>query len=134
MDFLIADYVCIAVAVLFCAFGVFRGFSSSLAFFVASAVSGSASLFLWPQTLSVTDVLWMRITAVAIIALLTFGIARIIVKKTVNGLLDQPADSLFGLVLGAAVFLLLLAGWACSGIHLEYSVLVRYFASVLSAG
>jgi hypothetical protein len=75
----------------------------------------------------------MRTAGVAVAALLTFGIVRIIVKKTVNGLLAQPSDSLFGFILGAAVSVLLLAGWAYSGIYLEYSVLVRRLASALPA-
>ena len=72
-------------------------------------------------------------SSVALAALLMFGIVRIIVKKTVKKLLDQPADSLFGLVLGVVISALLLAGWAYSGIYLEYSVLVRRFAAVLPA-
>ena len=133
MDLLVADYVCIAVTVLFCVLGVFRGFSGSLAFFVACGAAGTAALFLWPHTLTVTGVLWLRGVGVALAALLMFGIVRITVKKTVKKLLDQPADSLFGLVLGVVISALLLAGWAYSGIYLEYSVLVRRFAAVLPA-
>ncbi|MBR2938616.1 MAG: hypothetical protein IKC15_02000 [Kiritimatiellae bacterium] len=45
-----------------------------------------------------------------------------------NGLLAQPADAIFGFLTGLVVVALLLAGWAFSGLYLEYSFLASEFA------
>ncbi|MBO7206295.1 MAG: hypothetical protein J6W10_01635 [Kiritimatiellae bacterium] len=39
--------------------------------------------------------------------LLIFGLIRVVVKKVVNGLLSQPADSFFGLLISVAASLML---------------------------
>ena len=57
--------------------------------------------------------------------LLAFGLVRLIVKKLVNGLLAQPTDALFGMLIGAGLGVLLLIAWARSGLYLEYSALAR---------
>ena len=75
----------------------------------------------------------MRAALTLVAALVAFGLVRLIVKKMVNGLLAQPADALFGFAIGLAMGLLLLAGWAYSGFHLEYSNLAMEAARLISA-
>lgn len=121
MTFLPADYVLAAFTVIAAVLGLFRGFSGTLAFILALAASGVVFAFGWSYSATFTEVAWMRALAVLVAALLTFGFVRLIVKKCVNGLLSQPTDSVFGFLTGAAVGILLAAGWALSGMFLEYS-------------
>ena len=130
-DFQPADYTLCAVAVIMAVTGLFRGFSGSLAFLVAVAASAAAAVFAWPHSGSLTDVMWMRVGGVLTLALLVFGITRVIVKKTVNGLLAQPTDAIFGMLVGAAGGSLLAFGWAWSGMFLEYSAIASMAAAML---
>lgn len=132
-DFQPADYALCAVAVIMAVTGMFRGFSGSLAFLVAVAAAAAAAVFAWPHSGSLTDVMWMRVGGVLTLTLLVFGITRVIVKKTVNGLLAQPTDALMGFLTGAAFAFLILAGWALSGIYLEYSTLAARLSRLIIA-
>lgn len=134
MEFLPADYVLCAFAVFVSVTGLFRGFSGSLAFFTASAAAGSVAAFGWPWSENVTDVMWQRAGGVLVVSLLTFGFARIIVKKAVNGLLAQPSDALFGFLTGVFSAALVVLAWAYSGIYLEYSNLASYVAEAAFGG
>ena len=128
-DFQLADYALCATAVIMAVTGLFRGFSGSLAFFAAVATA----VFAWPQSADFTDVMWMRAGGVLVSSLLVFGIVRVIVKKTVNGLLAQPTDALMGFLTGAAFALLILAAWAFSGVYLEYSTLATRLSQLMTA-
>lgn len=134
MEFLPADYVLCAFAVFVSVTGLFRGFSGSLAFLAASGAAGSVAAFGWPWSENVTGVMWQRAGGVFIVSLLTFGLVRVIVKKTVNGLLAQPSDALFGFLTGALTAALVVFAWAYSGIYLEYSNLASYVAEVAFGG
>jgi hypothetical protein len=113
--------------------GLFRGFSGSLAFLAAVAASVATVVFAWPRSGLITDVMWMRVGGGLVLTLVVFGIVRIIVKKTVNGLLAQPTDALMGFLIGAASALLILAAWAFSGVYLEYSTLATRLSRVITA-
>ena len=132
-DFQLADYALCATAVIMAVTGLFRGFSGSLAFFAAVAAAGATAVFAWPQSADFTDVMWMRAGGVLVSSLLVFGIVRVIVKKTVNGLLAQPTDALMGFLTGAAFALLILAAWAFSGVYLEYSTLATRLSQLMTA-
>ena len=71
----------------------------------------------------------MRAAVTLVASLFAFGIVRLAVKKLVNGLLAQPTDAIFGMLVGAAGGSLLAVGWAWSGMFLEYSAI----ASTVSA-
>ena len=116
-----ADYVLCALTVVSAVLGLFRGFSGTLAFLVAVASGGAAASLTWAYSLRFTQVAWMRATGTLLAALFAFGLVRIIVKKLVNGLLAQPSDAVFGLLVGAAAGMLVTVGWAWSGMFLEYS-------------
>lgn len=132
-DFQPADYALCSVAVIMSVTGLFRGFSGSLAFLAAVAASVATVVFAWPRSGLMTDVMWMRVGGVLVLTLVVFGIVRIIVKKTVNGLLAQPTDALMGFLIGAASALLILAAWAFSGVYLEYSTLATRLSRVITA-
>jgi uncharacterized membrane protein required for colicin V production len=121
MTLLPADYALIAFTVITAITGLFRGFSGALAFIAALPAAGAVFAFGWPYSEIYTQVVWIRALAVLILALLTFGLVRLIIKKCVNGLLSQPADSIFGFLMGAAVGLIAIFSWAMSGMFLEYS-------------
>ena len=123
-----ADYVLCGLAIAAAVTGLFRGFSGTLAFALASAAAVASGAFGWGQSAAITDALWARAGGVLIVSLLVFGIVRLIVKKLVNGLLSQPADALFGTLAGAAICLAALVAWAKSGLFLEYSAIARAVA------
>jgi hypothetical protein len=74
------------------------------------------------------EVLWARGLAVLLAVLFAFWIVRVLVRKLVNGLLAQPADSIFGFLSGLILGALLPVGWAFSGLFLEYSHLASEVA------
>ena len=129
MQLLPADYVLGGVTVAMAVLGLFRGFSGTLAFFIAVAVAVLAATFGWPYSASFTPVVWMRAAGTLVGTLLVFGIVRLLVKKLVNGLLSQPSDAIFGFLIGVAFGGLLLLGWVLSGFHLEYSALATELAA-----
>jgi len=105
--------------------GLFRGFSGTLAFLLATLAAVLVGMFGWGYSASFTPVLWMRGAGTLVATLLAFGIVRLIVRKLVGGLLAQPSDAVFGLLIGASVGVLILLAWAYSGLYLEYSTLAR---------
>ena len=127
--FQIADWILCGLTVVMAVLGLFRGFSGTLAFLIASLSAALAGNFGWFYTLNFTDVIWQRVLAVLIGTLLVFGLVRLFVKKLVNGLLAQPTDAIFGFLTGAAFGALLLAAWIWSGIYLEYSYLAGGLAA-----
>ena len=118
-----ADYALCGLAVVMAVTGLFRGFSGTLAFVLATVAAFFAATFGWTYSASLTDVLWMRGAGVLVATLLAFGFVRLLVKKTVNCLLAQPSDALLGCLLGVLLAALVLLAWARSGAYLEYSVL-----------
>ena len=120
-----ADYVLCGLTIVMAVTGLFRGFSGTLAFALAAAASSAVGTVGWSYSATRTDVMWQRAGGVLVASLLAFGIVRLVVKKTVNGLLAQPADALFGALVGVALGAALLAAWAISGLYPEHSALVR---------
>lgn len=124
-DFLPADYVLGGLTVVMAVTGLFRGFSGTLGFALGSVAAALVGSLGWPYSASLTPVVWLRAVVTLVATLLAFGLVRLIVKKLVNGLLAQPTDALFGMLIGAGLGVLLLIAWARSGLYLEYSALAR---------
>lgn len=120
-EFLPADYVLMALAVASAVLGLFRGFSGMLAFCIATGAAGIAGSLGWRISEPVFEHLWIRVLAVLAGLLVVFGIVRALVRRFVNGLLAQPADAVFGFIAGIMLVALVAAGWAVSGLFLEYS-------------
>lgn len=131
MELLAADYAVLAITTVVAVMGLFRGFSGSIAFISASVAAIAVGMVGWPFTTEISNVIWVRGIADLIGGLLVFGIVRIIVRKLVNGLLAQPADAIFGFVLGVAICALVVVGWALSGIWTEYSAIAIKVAEML---
>ena len=125
MEMLIADWVLAAVALTAAVTGLFRGFSGTLAFSVASACASIAGLLAWNAACARLEAVWQCGAIALVAALIAFGISRIIVKKIVHGLLAQPTDSLLGFLIGAALGIAPIVIWAKLGVYLEYSNLAR---------
>ena len=125
MQLLPADYVLCGLAVAMAVTGLFRGFSGTLAFALASFASALTAMFGWARSEAFTQTMWMRGAGTLVATLLVFGIVRLVVKKLVNGLLAQPTDALFGALVGAGLGVALLVAWAYSGLYPECSNLVR---------
>ena len=128
MQLLPADYVLCGLTLVMAVTGLFRGFSGTLAFVLASVSAAFAGCLGWPYSASFTPVLWMRGAGTLVGTLLVFGLVRLVVKKLVNGLLAQPSDALFGALIGALIGVLLLVLWAYTGFHVEYSSLAQEIA------
>lgn len=134
MTFLPADYVLAAITLTLAVSGIFRGFSGTLAFILATAAAGCAAAFGWAWLAEYIAPVWMRAGATLVSGLLVFGLVRIIVKKTINGLLAQPADAIFGFITGAAAGLALPVLWAWSGMFVEYSAITGLVSALLGFG
>ena len=122
-----ADWLLIIFAASVAVTGLFRGFSGTVAFiaaFCASAVSGTVA---W--NCGYDGAVWIRSLIVLVVSLLVFGLVRVIVRKCVNGLLAQPADSLLGFLSGVAVALMVAVAWAYSGFYTDYSLIVSEISS-----
>ena len=129
--FQVADYALCTATLVAAAMGMFRGFSGTLAFALATAVASCAGAFGWSSSATLTDGAWQRGAGVLVATLLTFGIVRLVVKKLVNGLLSQPSDAIFGGLVGAGLGVAAVVVWAYSGLFPEYSMLVRTVASYI---
>ena len=128
-NFLPADYAICGITVVMAVLGLFRGFSGTLGFVLGEIVAAVTGSFGWTYSLSFTAVTWQRGAGVLVVALLAFGLVRLIVKKLVNGLLAQPSDAIFGALIGVAIGALILVVWAYSGAYLEYSHLAKEAAA-----
>jgi len=124
-----ADYVVLGVAAVFAAAGLFRGLSGTIGFLSASVASAATGTFGWPLSARWLQSPWTRGLAVFVAALLVFGIVRLVVKKSVNGLLAQPSDAVFGMVVGVAAAALLVVAWAYSGFYTELSSIASEVAA-----
>lgn len=131
MELLPADYILGGLIIVMAVLGLFRGFSGTLAFFVACACAAAVGMACWPFSVNWTETLWMRAAITLVMTLLAFGLTRLAVKKLVNGLLAQPTDSILGAFLGVAFGVAVLVGWAYSGFYLEYSNLATQAAAYL---
>lgn len=125
MNLLPADYVLLAFTALCALVGLFRGLSGTLAFFVAVGAAVGVGYATWVFAAPFLEGVWMRGLASFIAALLAFGLARLLVKKLVNGILAQPSDALFGALIGLLVAAAVVFVWARSGIGTEYSALAQ---------
>lgn len=120
-----ADYALCGLTLVMAVTGLFRGFSGTLGFVLAAVAAVAVGFFGWSYSLALTNVMWMRVAGLLVVVLLAFGLVRMIVKKLVNGLLAQPSDALFGMLVGAAVGASILVVWAYSGLYLEHSHLAK---------
>ena len=122
------DWALGAVALTLAVMGIFRGFSGSLSFVAASACGTTAAMFFWGYLTRWEMQTWVRGAIALTISLLVFGTVRMIVRKFVHGLLAQPADAIFGFLVGVALSAVLVLVWATSGVGHEYSNIVREVA------
>ena len=123
-----ADYAIGGVAVVFAAMGLFRGFSGTLAFFAASAAAAFAAVASRPVAVQALGAEWARVAAGIAVSVVAFGVVRLIVKKTVNGLLDQPTDSIAGVAAGLLLWAVLVYAATLHPWMRERSALVREVA------
>lgn len=131
MVFQAADYAIVAFTVIMTIMGLFRGLSGMIAFVAASVVSVFAANLGWNLSADFFEVIWVRAIADLVATLIVFGLVRLIIKKTVNGILSQPSDSIFGMIIGGLFGAALVVVWAKSGIYLEYSSLVKEVANAI---
>lgn len=105
-----ADYVIGIITLAAGILGIFGGFSGALAFGTGLVAAGVGGKFAHATLANFLSAEWAVLLATLVVALLAFGIARLIVKRVVKGLLAQPADAIFGSLVaaltGAAVAIL----------------------------
>lgn len=129
MEFQPADYIIGGAGVVFAVLGLFRGFSGTLAFFVASGAAAAAGVFFRPMAVDMFGAEWARIFVNIAVAVVVFGLVRLVVKKIVNGLLAQPTDSIAGVLVGLALWGGLVYAATFVPEICERSVIVREVAS-----
>ena len=128
----ILDYVLLALSCFFVIMGLFRGASGFFSFISATIVSATVALTAWSIICGYTATLWIRVVAIIVLVLLAFGVVRTMVGWLVNKLLSQPADAIFGLVLGASLGALLIYIAANTAIIREYSVIAREVSRLIN--
>jgi len=96
-----ADYVILGATLVAALFGLFGGFSGALAFLAGVGAASAAVRFGWGPLESRIETPWLLALAALAVALVAFGVARLIVKKTVHKMLAQPGDAIFGLLVSA---------------------------------
>ena len=101
MQFATVDYVILAATLVAAVFGLFGGFSGALAFLAGVAAAAASVRFGWGALESRIGSPWLLGLAALAMALVAFGIARLIVKKTVHKMLAQPGDAIFGFLVSA---------------------------------
>lgn len=101
MTLLPADYVIAAAALIAGIFGLFGGFSGALAFLAGVAGAGLSFQLARGPLSDLIAAQSLRLLALLVLALVAFGLVRLVVKKTVHGLLAQPGDALFGFLTAA---------------------------------
>ena len=101
MTFTTADYAVAATAAASAVFGLFGGFSGALAFLAGMAAAVAAVRFGWGPLEAKIGATWMLAVAAMLVALVAFGLARVVVKKVVKNMLAQPADALLGFSVAA---------------------------------
>ncbi|MBO7309033.1 MAG: hypothetical protein J6V38_05315 [Kiritimatiellae bacterium] len=114
--------------------GLFRGASGFFSFVSATIISIAAGIIAWPYAVSLSDQTSVRYFIVIVGSLLAFGLVRVVVKKVVNGLLSQPADSIFGFLIGAAASLMLLYIAANIPKARDVSIIARESYELIKAG
>lgn len=109
-----ADYVIAAVALAAAILGLFGGFSGALAFLAGVAGAAATARFGHGFLAQYIATDWMCLLATGLASLVAFGLARLVVKKTVHGLLAQPGDAVFGALTAGATggFVALAAAFA----------------------
>jgi uncharacterized membrane protein required for colicin V production len=96
-----SDYIMLGVSLAAAILGMFGGFSGALAFLAGVGAAVAALRFGWDSLACRIETPWVLALAALACALVFFGIARLIVKKTVKNLLAQPADAIFGAMIAA---------------------------------
>lgn len=121
-----ADWIYLMASAVFVVLGLFRGLSGIFAFVSALVAAGVLSVSLWGRLCATFDVLWSRALAAVVLAVVTFGIVRCIVKLVMRKMISQPSDS----IIGVAVSVLLAGVLLCTASTLplvrEYSALATY--------
>jgi hypothetical protein len=130
----VLDYTLLTISCLLVILGLFRGASGIFSFVAATIISIAAGIIVWPYALSLSDQASVRYLIVIVGSLVAFGFIRVVVKKVVNGLLSQPADSIFGFLTGAAASLMLLYVAANIPKARDVSIIARESYELIKAG
>ena len=96
-----SDWCAIALSGTCAVLGLFGGFSGALAFLAGVGAAAASVRFGWGALESRIGSPWLLGLAALAMALVAFGIARLIVKKTVHKMLAQPGDAIFGFLVSA---------------------------------
>jgi len=119
----IADFAVLVITAVAAILGAFGGFSGALGFGAGLIAAGLAVRFGRGCIAEFLPAGWMVAIGVLVLALVCFGLVRVIVKRVVKGLLAQPADAIFGALVaavsGAAVSLAALSA-ARTFLNLEF--------------
>ena len=99
----VAEYAILAATLGAAVIGLFIGFSGSLAFLAGSLAAGAVARFGWTMAIDLLPNVWTRGIAVAVAALVAFGIVRWVVRKIVHGFVAQPGDAIFGALVAGAI-------------------------------
>ena len=107
-----ADFAILLVAAAAAVFGLFVGFSGSLAFLAGVVASALTVKFgLQPLSSYFTEG-WLRGLAALLLAIIAFGVARAVVRRVVHRIVAQPGDAILGLLVAGTAGALVAVGVA----------------------
>jgi uncharacterized membrane protein required for colicin V production len=121
------DYAVLLLTAAVALTGLFRGFSSIVAFVLSSLSAIFFSAWVWPQSAFWFEFFWYRVFVAGVLTILVFAAVRAFFTKVVKFLLAQPGDSIFGFIsgffLGGVIF------YALSRVEIarQYSFIAEYF-------
>lgn len=130
MQLFTADYVLLAVTLGSTVIGAFIGFSGALAFLGGTVVGVLGGKVAWMLSAGRIDSGWPRVLVTLVAGLVIFGLVRWCVRRIVNGLLRQPADAVFGMIVaaltGLAIALVAVFGANYSGwVEIRSSIMTK---------
>lgn len=133
MNWSVADYVILSASAIAGVAGLFIGFSGAAAFLAATVIGALSGRVVWSLSANFLETSWTRGLATAVVTLLIFGFSRWAVRRIVNGLLKQPADSCFGFLVSAITGIVLstLAAYLIG--HFHIAEIRSVFVSEISA-
>lgn len=114
MDLTALDYAILVSTLSGLVGGLFFGVSGALAFLLGLLASAFVAFQAWGPFASLVPSSAWRTLAVGVLALLVFGLVRVVVRKVVRGLVAQPGDAILGAVFSAlsGAILSCAAAWA----------------------
>lgn len=110
MELTAIDYAVSTVSIGCAVVGLFVGFSGALGILAGAVAAAVVGNFAWSLSADYISGDWLRVIAVIVVTLLSFGLVRMLVRKAAHGLVAQPTDAILGAITSFTIGFCLSAG------------------------